>query len=514
MKQALKRLLLIVVLVFGMTVPVLAATDNSYEFKQKTVSVQVGKSKNLYIYQNGKKINPKSFRWSSSDSDVVSVSSNGRINAKGYGTVHICAVKNKTTVRCNVCSYITTIHTNFKGYETKFINTSISKKIRLKPVRHGNVTVYRLSDSKIATVSPDGNVTLKKAGSVTISCVSYGRNRYTASIEFIVAPKVEDIIVPKEVTLNVGEEKSLDLSIQPENAYIKSVTYKSSDESIAQVSETGSITANKSGIAKVIITVDSGEKIKKTIKIYVQDKEIDIADIPLTGNTKCIAHKGWNADAPENLLPAFEMAGQKGVQYVETDIQETKDKVLIIFHDENLKHMCGVDANVSDLTYEEIKQYPIVNGTNASAYPDDIIPTLVQFLQCCNKYFMTPVIEIKTELNESSIMKLNQIIQMSDKNPVVISFYKEPLKLLRQMNKFVDIQWITRERISEEMLQECEKYQFDISARYKVTNRDIIREAHSKNIKVALWLFVNPTIAECYKNWGADYLTCENFMVY
>ena len=33
---------------------------------------------------------------------------------------------------------------------------------------------------------------------------------------------------------------------------------------------------------------------------------------------------------------------------------ETKDEVLIIFHDENLKHMCGVDANVSDLTYEEI----------------------------------------------------------------------------------------------------------------------------------------------------------------
>lgn len=320
MRQALKGLLLIVVLVFGMTVPVLAATDNPYKFKQKTVSVQVGKSKNLFIYQNGKKINPKSFQWSSSDPDIVSVSSNGRINAKNYGNVQICAMKNKTTVHCNVYSYATTVHTNFKGYETKAINTAVSKRIRLKPVRHGNVTVYRLSDSKIATVSPDGNVTLKKAGNVTISCVSYGRNRYTASIEFIVVPKIENIIVPKELTLNIGEEKSLDLSIQPENAYIKSVTYKSSDESIAQVSETGCITANKSGIVKVIITVDFGEKIKKTIKVYVQDKEIDIADIPLTGSTKCIAHKGWNTDAPENSLPAFEMAGQKGVQYVETDI--------------------------------------------------------------------------------------------------------------------------------------------------------------------------------------------------
>lgn len=513
MRQALKRLLLIIVLVFGMTVPVLAATDNRYEFKQKTVSVQIGKSKSLYIYQNDKKINPKSFQWSSSDPNIVSVSSNGRINAKTYGNVQIYAVKNKTTVCCNVYAYATTIHTNFKGYETKSINTAVSKRVRLKPVKHGNVAVYKSSDSKIATVSSDGSVIFKKTGAVTILCESYGRNRYTASIEFIVAPKVEDIIVPKEVTLNVGEEKSLDISTQPENAYIKSVAYKSSDESIAQVSETGYITANKSGIAKVSITVDSGEKIKKTIKVYVQDNEIDIADVPLIGSTKCIAHKGWNTDAPENSLPAFEMAGQKGVQYVETDIQETKDGVFVIFHDENLKRMCGVDANVSDLTYEEIKQYPIVNGTNASAYPDNIIPTLVQFLQCCNKYSMIPVIEIKTELNEASVVKLNQIIQMSDKNPVVISFCEEPLKLLRQMNRSVDIQWITRERISEEMLQECEKYQFDISARYKVTNRDIIREAHSRNIKVALWLFTDVAIAECYKNWGADYLTCENILV-
>ena len=52
MRQALKRLLLIVVLMFGMTVPVLAATDNQYEFKQKTASVQVGKSKNLFISKN------------------------------------------------------------------------------------------------------------------------------------------------------------------------------------------------------------------------------------------------------------------------------------------------------------------------------------------------------------------------------------------------------------------------------------------------------------------------------
>ena len=89
MRQALKRLLLIVVLVFGMTVPVLAANDNSYKFNQKTVSVQVGKSKNLCIYQNSKRTKPKSFQWSSSNPDIVSVSSNGKMSAKSYGSVLI-----------------------------------------------------------------------------------------------------------------------------------------------------------------------------------------------------------------------------------------------------------------------------------------------------------------------------------------------------------------------------------------------------------------------------------------
>lgn len=513
MRQALKRLLLIVVLVFGMTVPVLAETDNQYEFEQSIISVQVGKSKNLCIYQNGKKVKVKSFQWSSSDPDIVSVSSNGRISAKSYGSVQICAVKNKVTIRCNVYSYATTIDTHFEGYETRLIKTAAGKTVSLKPVKYGKTTVYKSSNPKIASISSKGMMTLKRAGIVTISCTSYGENLYTAIIKVLIVPKVESVVVSNEMTLVTGEKKSLNVCIQPENAYINTIVYKSSDQTIVQVTKSGKIIAKKSGIAKVSVTVCSSEKIRKSIKVYVQDKKINAIDMSITGKTMCIVHKGWNMDAPENSLPAFEIAGQKGTQYIETDIHETKDGVFVTIHDENLMGMCGVDINVHDLTYEEIKQYPIINGTNASAYPDNIIPTLVQFLQCCNKYSMTPVIEIKTELNEESVMKLNHIIQMSDKNPVVISFCKEPLKILRQVNRSVDIQWITRERISGEMLQECEKYQFDISARYKVTNRDIIREAHSRNIKVALWLFTDSAIAECYKNWGADYLTCENLLI-
>lgn len=76
----------------------------------------------------------------------------------------------------------------------------------------------------------------------------------------------------------------------------------------------------------------------------------------------------------------------------------------------------------------------------------------------------------------------------------------------------VSIQWILRDQITSAALNECARYKFDISAQYGCTYRNIIAKAHSKNIKVALWLFTDSSIADCYKNWGADYLTCERMM--
>ena len=97
-------------------------------------------------------------------------------------------------------------------------------------------------------------------------------------------------------------------------------------------------------------------------------------------------------------------------------------------------------------------------------------------------------------------------------HPVVISFKEEPLIMLRQINRTVSIQWILRDQITSAALNECARYKFDISAQYGCTYRNIIAKAHSKNIKVALWLFTDFGIADCYKNRDADYLTCERMM--
>ena len=407
-------------------------------------------------------------------------------------------------------TYNQIIYTDFTGYKTTPIKTKKGRTVQLKPEKHGSTVFYKSSNTKIATVSSSGVVTPKTTGTVKITCISFGKNRYIASAKVVVGAELKSISTSSEIVMNKGEQKTLKVTVHPANAYVRTITYATSNSAVT-VSKTGKITAKAPGLVKITVTADGGKKIKNTIQVYVQDKKTGTSNTPLNGSTGMILHRGLSLEAPENTLPAFNLAGQRGAEYVETDVRQLKDGTFVIFHDSNLLRMCGVDKKIENLTYQEVKKYPVIAGTNASAYKNNTIPTLEQYLQCCNKYSMTPVIEIKSNLNQNGVAKFNQIIKKSRKSPVVISFKEEPLIMLRQINRTVSIQWILRDQITSAALNECVRYKFDISAQYGCT-RNIIAKAHSKNIKVALWLFTDSSIADCYKNWGADYLTCERMM--
>lgn len=73
------------------------------------------------------------------------------------------------------------------------------------------------------------------------------------------------------------------------------------------------------------------------------------------------AHRGLHdnkGDAPENSLKAFERAVDAGFG-IELDIQLTKDKIPVVFHDFTLKRVCGAEGKVSDYTYEELRSFTL-----------------------------------------------------------------------------------------------------------------------------------------------------------
>ena len=91
---------------------------------------------------------------------------------------------------------------------------------------------------------------------------------------------------------------------------------------------------------------------------------------------KIIAHRGVydNVNVVENTIKSFSLARDKGYD-IELDVCLTKDKKLVVFHDNNMKRLLGVDKKIGDVSYDEISNKKLLN-TNSN------IPLFIDVLKC------------------------------------------------------------------------------------------------------------------------------------
>lgn len=93
---------------------------------------------------------------------------------------------------------------------------------------------------------------------------------------------------------------------------------------------------------------------------------------------------------PENSLPAFERAVEKGYG-IELDVQTTSDGRLVVFHDETLKRMCGVDKKLYECTYDELMQYSLAGTEYKIPLFDEVLAVIAGKVPL--------IVEIKSEGN-------------------------------------------------------------------------------------------------------------------
>ena len=103
---------------------------------------------------------------------------------------------------------------------------------------------------------------------------------------------------------------------------------------------------------------------------------------------RTFAHRGlFSPDQliPENSLPAFRAAVEAGYG-VELDVQLSKDKVVVVFHDDDLKRVCGIDARVDAYSFEELQTFSLLGtGERIPTFPDVLAvldgkaPVIVEF---------------------------------------------------------------------------------------------------------------------------------------
>lgn len=67
-----------------------------------------------------------------------------------------------------------------------------------------------------------------------------------------------------------------------------------------------------------------------------------------------VAHRGYPQHYPENTLIGIEAAIAAGARFIEVDVQISRDRVPVLFHDRGLKRLCGVNGRIQDYRYDEL----------------------------------------------------------------------------------------------------------------------------------------------------------------
>lgn len=221
----------------------------------------------------------------------------------------------------------------------------------------------------------------------------------------------------------------------------------------------------------------------------------------ITQHPIIVAHRGMNALAPENTMPAFELAVEKGAEVIELDILESKDGELVLIHDYTVDRTTNGKGKVSELTLEQLKSLT-ANKTNNpdwqkeyDKYPDAKIPTLEEVLTFAKGKNVVLALEMKGYGHEDKVIDLVEKYQM-ESDVYVTSFSQDVLERVEQENPEIGRGFTLDggKPSPEETLQDAEKVVTDhvqlgtfYFANYSMLTPELISYAKHRGLPVIAW---------------------------
>lgn len=154
------------------------------------------------------------------------------------------------------------------------------------------------------------------------------------------------------------------------------------------------------------------------------------------------AHRGASDYAPENTLSSFYLGLMQGANGLETDVQKTRDGVLVLFHDETLDRVTDHKGRICDYSFEELKKVKVY-GNCATGFFDRII-TLREFLEKFSDLDLNFAIELKGPDVEKETLEMAKEFDVLGKTTFT-SFQYEYLEKIKKLSPAARVGWIVSE---------------------------------------------------------------------
>lgn len=250
---------------------------------------------------------------------------------------------------------------------------------------------------------------------------------------------------------------------------------------------------------------------------------------PTPGEIWNIAHRGASAHAPESTLPAFMLAEKMGADWIELDVQMTRDGHLVALHDDQVDRTTNGKGPVRNFTLAELKQLDAGTWFGKKyprrwkpEYQGTSIPTLGEvFTQMGDR--VRYCLEIKENSAGPRLEgKLLQLLKQhglwnpaQPGNQVVIqSFDRQSLKRLHhQAPEITLIQLIHFQEarsVSPKLLREIQVYAEGIGYHHRQMDRDDVRRAQSHGLRIHPYTVNRKKDMRRLIRWGVDGI-CTNY---
>lgn len=213
------------------------------------------------------------------------------------------------------------------------------------------------------------------------------------------------------------------------------------------------------------------------------------------------AHRGAPSYCPENTFLSFYTGIYMGANGIETDVQITKDGVLVLFHDDSLERVTGEKGSINDYTYHELQKFWVKNGKLK-----DKIPTLEDFLLKFKDFDLTFAIELKVggveKLVADALIKYGVIDKV-----VVTSFNYDYLKIFKGYAPKIKLGYLTK-TVDNSLIEKLTNDKFyEICPEGAIITKENVDKWHELGFNVRAWGIYNEDIMKAVYNAGADGMT-------
>lgn len=213
------------------------------------------------------------------------------------------------------------------------------------------------------------------------------------------------------------------------------------------------------------------------------------------------AHRGASEYTPENTLLAFYTGMYMGANGIETDIQMTKDGVLVLFHDDTIMRLTGAEGSIQDYTLEQLRQFTFENNGLT-----DKIVVFEDFLQQFGWRDITFAIEIKQAGIESQVVDMIRKYNIQSKT-IVTSFMLGSVRATKAYAPEQKVGLLTKE-VTEELLAELKTIGAEQLCPYAMdVTEETVARWHAQGFEVRAWGVKDEILMRQVYDAGAEGMT-------